>query len=263
LWGEHPYGYSILGTRDTVARMDATDLRDVHSRAYGRPNLIVAAAGNIKQDDVIAKITEHFARAADHSPKLAVPAPSALAAREVRVARPTSQTHIVFGAATYPHSDPRRYAMVLLSNAFGGGMSSRLFQKVREEMGLAYAVFSFQSFYKDSGMCGVYVGTRHEWGEKATDVIRQEMRSLAQHGLTADELDDAKGQVKGQMVLAMESSNARLHRLAGTALYDEPFLTAEQLMERVDAVTLAEVAAIAAEYFDPDKQVILRLGPES
>ncbi len=263
LWGEHPYGYSILGTRDTVARVDASDLRDVHGRAYGRPNLIVAAAGNIQHDEVIAKITEHFARGANSAPKLAVPAPTALAAREVRVARPTSQTHIVFGAATYPHSDPRRYAMVLLSNAFGGGMSSRLFQKVREEMGLAYAVFSFQSFYKDSGMCGVYVGTRHEWGEKATDVIRQEMRSLANDGLTADELADAKGQVKGQMVLAMESSNARLHRLAGTALYDEPFLTAEQLIERVEAVTLDEVAAIAGEFFDPDKQVILRLGPES
>jgi predicted Zn-dependent peptidase len=262
MWGEHPYGYSILGTRDTVSRLDAADLRDVHDRAYRRPNIIVAVAGSIQRDEAVERIAEHFAGAQNSAAKLAVPQPRIQRPREVRVARPTSQTHIVFGAETFPHSDPRRYAMVLLSSAFGGGMSSRLFQKVREEMGLAYAVYAYTSFYRETGTCGVYVGTRHEWGNRATDVIREELRALARDGLTGDELEDIKGQVKGQMVLALESSSSRLHRLAATALYDEPFQTAEEIMARVDAVTLDDIAALAAEYFDPERQIILRLGPE-
>jgi predicted Zn-dependent peptidase len=167
------------------------------------------------------------------------------------------------GTRTFGHGDPRRYALILLSNAFGGGMSSRLFQRVREELGLAYSVYSFQSFYKHAGISGVYVGTRPEWADKAADVIRAEAASLAAGGLTADELDDMKGQVRGQIVLSLEGSGSRLHRLAGTALYDEPFLSVDEMMRRVEAVTRDDVAALAAEYFDPDKQVVVRLGPEN
>jgi predicted Zn-dependent peptidase len=152
---------------------------------------------------------------------------------------------------------------VLLSSAFGGGMSSRLFQRVREELGLAYAVYSFQSFYRMAGMSGVYVGTRPEWADRAESTIREEMARVASAGLTTDELEDAKGQVKGQIVLSLESSSARLHRLAGTALYDEPFRTMEETMRCVDAVTGEEIAALAADYFDPAVQTVLRLGPES
>jgi predicted Zn-dependent peptidase len=181
---------------------------------------------------------------------------------EQHLNRKSAQTHIVFGTRTFGHGDPRRYALVLLSNAFGGGMSSRLFQKVREEMGLAYAVYSFQSFYKMAGVSGVYVGTRPEWADRAADVIKAEMRELCRNGLTADELADMKSQVKGQIVLSLEGSGSRLHRLAGTALYDEPYLSVDELMRRVEAVSHDDINALAAEFFDPDKQVVLRLGPE-
>jgi predicted Zn-dependent peptidase len=142
-------------------------------------------------------------------------------------------------------------------------MSSRLFQRVREELGLAYAVYSYQSFYREAGVTGVYVGTRPEWADKATAVIREELGRVAREGLTAEELDDVKGQVKGQMVLALESTGSRLQRLAGCALYQEPYLGLDTLVARVDAVTNDEVAALAAEYFDPDRQVLVRLGPGS
>jgi predicted Zn-dependent peptidase len=263
LWGDHPYGYSILGTRETVGSLTDADLRRVHDREYRRPNMVIAAVGNVSHDDVVAKIARLFDAVPNGAASLPSRPPQPVAVGEKRLARAAAQTHIVMGTRTFGHGDPRRYALILLSNAFGGGMSSRLFQRVREELGLAYSVYSFQSFYKHAGISGVYVGTRPEWADKAADVIRAEAARLAADGLTADELDDMKGQVRGQIVLSLEGSGSRLHRLAGTALYDEPFLSVDEMMRRVEAVTRDDVAALAAEYFDPEKQVVVRLGPES
>lgn len=263
LWGDHPYGYSILGTRDTVTNLDAADLRRVHQAVYGGRNLIVVAAGNLRHDAVVERVQTLFGRARDGARPGTVAEPVMTPPREVRLERSTAQAHLVFGTATFPHHDPRRYALVVLSAAFGGGMSSRLFQRVREELGLAYAVFSFHSFYVRSGMSGVYVGTRPEWADRARDVVYEELERLAREGLTPDELEDAKGQVKGQLVLSLESPSARMHRLAGCALYDEPLVTLDDLVARVDAVSREDVAAVAAECFDPARQVVLRLGPVS
>jgi predicted Zn-dependent peptidase len=262
LYGEHPYGYSILGTPETVSSLSAADLQRVHAKHYRPGNLVVAAAGKVDHDAFVAQVAKLFGegKACERVPEIA--APEVLAGRDLRVNRPTAQTHIAFGSATFGHSDPHRYALILLSCAFGGGMSSRLFQRVREELGLAYAVYAYQSFQRTAGMAGVYVGTRPEWSDKALDVVRDEMSKLAQHGLSADELADAKGQVKGQVAISLESSSARLHRLAGSALYDEPFRSLEEVVARVDAVTLAEVAELAAEYYDPGRQTVLRLGPD-
>jgi predicted Zn-dependent peptidase len=262
LFGEHPYGYSILGTRETVSSLSAEDLKRVHAKHYKPGNLVVAAAGKIDHDAFVAQVASLFGegKACERVPEVC--APKAVKTTDTRVVRPTAQTHVAFGSSTFGHSDPRRYALILLSSAFGGGMSSRLFQKVREELGLAYAVYSYQSFQRMAGMAGVYVGTRPEWGEKAVDVVREEMQKLASFGLSADELADAKGQVKGQVAISLESSSARLHRLAGSALYDEPFRTLEEVVAKVDAVTLAECAELAAIYYDPSRQTVLRLGPE-
>lgn len=262
LWGDHPYGYSILGTRETVSGMRAEDLVAAHARAYRSPALIVAAAGNIQHDRIVAQVEALFGDARDGAVSVEVPPVPSVEPHVRSVPRESAQTHLVFGAPTFGHRDPRRYAMVLLSSAFGGGMSSRLFQRVREELGLAYSVFSFHSFYELAGMCGVYVGTRPEWAGRAEEVIREELRRLAREGLDAEELADIKSQVKGHLVLSLESSTSRLQRLAGFALYDEPFVGLDELVARVDAVSAHEVAEIAAEFFDPDRQVVMRLGPE-
>lgn len=262
LWGGHPYGYSILGTRETVSALSDTDLKRVHSREYRKPNIVIAAVGNIKHDHIVGRVTELFGAAPNGAPADDYRELLKVEPHEQRMARNSAQTHIVMGTRTFGHGDPRRYALVLLSNAFGGGMSSRLFQKVREELGLAYSVYAFQSFYRLAGISGVYVGTRPEWAERASDVIKTEMRELCRNGLTSDELADMKSQVKGQIVLSLEGSGSRLHRLAGTALYDEPYLSVDEMMARVDAVTHDDINALAAEYFDPEQQVILRLGPE-
>lgn len=263
LWGDHPYAYSILGTRETVSRLTIEDLRRVHERAYLGSELVLAVAGEVDHDEVVEMVRSLFPE--DRrvlGPRERPPVePSEAEGRTIHVERSSAQSHLVFGAQTFGHRDPRRYAMILLTSAFGGGMSSRLFQRVREELGLAYAVYAFQSFYLDAGYCGVYLGTRPEWAERAEDVVRAEMRRLAEGGLTAEELEDVRGQVKGQLVLSLESSGARLHRLAGLALYREPFLTVDDLTALIDAITLDDIAALAAEYFDPDRQLLLKLGP--
>lgn len=264
LWGEHPYGYSILGTRESVSSLTIEDLSRVHTDAYRSSGLVIAAAGAVDHEVVVEQAHDLFVGALSTEPRPTPPAPpenGVVAGETIHVPRAAAQTHLVFGTRTFGHRDPRRYAMILLTNGFGGGMSSRLFQRVREELGLAYSVYAYQSFYSEAGVCGLYVGTRPEWVGRAEQVIRDELRRLVDEGLTEEELEDVRGQVKGQLVLSLESSGARLHRLAGLALYDEPFLTLDDLTEKIDAVTLEEVAELAAEYFDPDRQLLLRLGP--
>jgi predicted Zn-dependent peptidase len=263
LWGEHPYGYSILGTRESVSRLSADDLRRTHEHRYRRGNLVIAAAGNVQHEPFVARVSEVFSLAVPGGRNGTTPEPVVRTPLVERMERASAQTHVVFGSRTFGHGDPRRYALVLLSNAFGGGMSSRLFQRVREELGLAYAVYSFQSFYRMAGMSGVYVGTRPEWADRAEATIREELARIASAGLSVEELEDAKGQVKGQIVLSLESSSARLHRLAATALYEEPFRTMEETIRCVEAVTSEEIANLAADYFAPDQQTVLRLGPAS
>ena len=261
LWGAHPYGHSILGTRETVGALDSAALRGVHERAYRRPNLVAGAVGNLDHDAFVALVEQHLAAVPNGAQNAPVARPAPSGGQQQVIERDTSQTHIVFGAPTFGHADPRRYAMVMLSSAFGGGMSSRLFQRVREELGLAYAVYAFQSFYGAAGLCGVYVGTRPEWAERVSEVVTEEMAAIARDGLRTDELEDVRGQMKGQLVLSLESTSARLGRVVGTALYDEPFQTAEQLLAKVDAVTAGDVAALAAEFLDPARQTVVRLGP--
>lgn len=264
MWDGHPYGFSILGTRDTVGALTTEDLRRVHADRYLPGNLVVAAAGNIDHDRFVERVATEFgrirgtARRAAGNGRIELPEPVSC---RTCVDRGSAQTHLVWGQPTFGQGDPRRFALVLLSTAFGGGMSSRLFQRVREELGLAYSVFSYQSFYADAGVSGTYVGTRPEWADRAEAVIQEEMARLVAAGLTPEELDDAKGQVKGQIVLSMESSSARLHRLAGTELYGEPFRTMDEITRLVDAVTLDEVAVLATEYYQPGRQTVLRLGP--
>jgi predicted Zn-dependent peptidase len=268
LWRGHPYGYSILGTRETISVIDVDDLRRLHTSRYVPDNMVIAAAGNVEHDAFVARVQAEFCgdapvrarRVEANGNGSAAPLLEPNICRSC-IDRRTAQTHLVWGRPTFGQGDPRRYALVLLSNAFGGGMSSRLFQRVREELGLAYSVFAYQSFYADAGVNGVYVGTRPESADRAEEAINEELARLAAEGLTPDELDDVKGQVKGQIVLSLESSSARLHRLAGTELYGEAFRDLDEITALVEAVTLDEVGALAAQYFHPEQQTLVRLGP--
>ena len=171
LWPDHPYGHAILGTSESVGGMPLEALRAIHTERYVGSNLLVAAAGNVDHDRFRDRVDQLFGGlvSGDRHPPVA---PVALTGEgELRVDRPSAQTHLVLGTQVPGHSDPRRYALVLLSAALGGGMSSRLFQRIREELALAYTVYSYQSFYSDAGISGVYVGTRPGGGDRALEAI--------------------------------------------------------------------------------------------
>ena len=265
LWGTHPYGYSILGTRETVSALEPSDLRALHSRAYHPEQIVVAAAGNVEHDALID--TLESAGWADIPrgglPALRSPAPIVQAPGAVHFERDTAQTHIVIGSTVFPHSDPRRYAMSMIGMLFGGGMSSRLFQRIREELGLAYSVYSFQSFHEDSGVHGVYVGTTPQSARAAVDAINEEMELLAAQGLSEEDLTAGKSQLKGQITLSLESPSSRMYRAAGVELYGEPYRTLDEVLALVDAIDADTVAALCKTYFAPEQQTLVSLGPKA
>ncbi len=150
---------------------------------------------------------------------------------------------MVFGTDTFPLKDPRRFALAILTNVFGGGMSSRLFQRVREELGLAYAVFAYKNFHQTSGHLGVYVGSQTASADQAVEAIRAEYDRLAREGLPAGELSDGKQQLKGQIMLSLESPIARMGRLAGFSLHDDPYRPLDLMLAEIDAVTADDIAA--------------------
>jgi predicted Zn-dependent peptidase len=160
-----------------------------------------------------------------------------------------------------PYADRRKYGLLVLSNVFGGGMSSRLFQRIREELGLAYAIYSFTSFYRAVGITGVYVGTQPARAEKAVEAIKGEFARMAHDGLRGEALEDAKQQTLGQLMLSLESPTARMYRLASTAVYSEPYRSLDEVLRAVEALTADEVSAIAAEFFAPERQTVVSLGP--
>ncbi len=264
LWPSHAYGFAILGTRETVGSLSRDDLQALHGRAYVPRNCAIAAAGNLDHERLLALLGEHgwFDDGAPAGgPPALVAAPPAVRGSEARHERDTAQTHIVFGTDTVPFSDPRKYALMVLSNVFGGGMSSRLFQRIREELGLAYAVYAFTSFHRGVGASGVYVGTQPRTARQAAEAIREEYAKLAREGLHGEALAEAKRQTQGQLVLSLESPTARMYRLASVAVYDEPFRSVDRLLAAVEALTADEVGAVAAEFFAPERQTVTWLGP--
>ena len=263
MWGPHPYGYSILGTRETVSALGVRDLRDLHDRAYHPPQIVIAASGNVRHDALLETLTRTgWAEQPAGTIEIATsPTPAPLAASERHVERAGVQTHIVFGSATVPYSDPRRYAVVLVDTLLGAGMSSRLFQRVREELGLAYTVYTYQSFHADCGIHGVYVGTSPETASQATEAVRAELAEVAANGLPEADIEAGKSQLKGQLTLSMESVSSRMHRAASVELYGDRYRTLDELLGEIDRIDAATVAEVCRSYFAPERQTLLTLGP--
>lgn len=263
LWGGGAYGYPILGTRETVGALGVDALRELHARAYHPPQIVVAAAGNLSHERLLEALerTGWADRPRGESSPLSAPRPTAAPPERRHVTREGAQTHVVLGAATVPHADARRRPLVLLSNVIGGGMSSRLFQRVREDLGLAYDVHSFHEFHADTGIHGIYVGTGPDTVDEAMGAIREELARVAGEGLPDAELALGKSQLKGQITLALERPSARMYRAAAVELYGEPWRSLDELLAEVDAVEAHEVRAVAETFLAPDAQTVLSLGP--
>jgi len=259
-WNGHTYGRPILGTRETVKTFQIDDLRSLHAERYRGRNIVLGCVGNIEHDDVLNRVTELFGAVEPGSAPPEIAEPVETASGRSSVVRDAAQAHVVIANSTPSFADPIRNALLLISGAFGGGMSSRLFQRIREELALAYSVYSFQSFYSKAGMAGVYVGTRQEASAEALEEILREYAKLCDHGITGGELEQAKSHAKGRSILAMESTDARLLRLVGFTLRGEPYLDLNESLARIDVVTLDEVSAACRRFYKPEDQFILTLG---
>jgi predicted Zn-dependent peptidase len=261
----HPYGHAILGTPSTVKRLQTVDLRAWHERAYHPAQIVLAAAGNVTHEHLldVLEAAGWVSQASRVSELLAAPAvPTVIDSTYSHVARKDiAQTHLVLACDAPKHSDADRNALSVASALLGGGMSSRLFQEVREELGLAYTVYSFYNTFLDNGQHGVYLATAPEQAREAWDVVRASMASVAAGAMTDDEIATGISQLKGQLVLSLEGVSARLYRAAEVALYDEPYRPIDALLAELDAVTPAQVRAACAAYLDPSRCNVLSLGP--
>jgi predicted Zn-dependent peptidase len=262
LWGSHPYGYAILGTRETIGALAVDAVRALHGSAYRPQHIVVAAAGRVEHDALLEVLsrTGWTDLPGGDPEELVVPEPVAESPMRRHIERDGHQTHIVLGSPSVAYGDPRRYAVSLIGLMLGGGMSSRLFQRVREELGLAYSVYSFQSFHQDSGLQGIYAGTSAETAKRALEEIFNELSRLSEDGFPADEIEAGKSQLKGQLTLSLESPASRMFRVASSALYGEPFLPLDETLARIDAITPEQVLAACREFFPPDRQTIVTLG---
>ncbi|MBT8477353.1 MAG: insulinase family protein [Gemmatimonadetes bacterium] len=261
LYDGHPYGAPILGTRETVESIGADALRQMHREAYRPGNMVVAVAGQVDHDDLLRHVRDLWPVGEEHRAEENVPCLEKTAVGSRVTRRPGGrQVHLIAGGRGMNHSNPLRHAAALVGQALGGGMSSRLFQKVREQLGLAYSVFSFQAFYARAGHLGAYLATSPETAGDARDVLLDELRSLAERGISSAELEDVKEQIKGQILLSLESPAARMHRLAGMVLYEEPYRDLDALVDLIEAVDLDQAAEVSRLY-DPEGLAVLELWP--
>jgi predicted Zn-dependent peptidase len=251
VYGDHPLGRRVLGKADVIASIPVPKIAEYHDGRYVAGNLVVGAAGHVEHDHVVS-LAERLVQ----PPTGTVPDVNGDAPDERRLrfhSKDTEQYHICFGAPGIARADERRFILAVVDSAFGGSVSSRLFREVREKRGLAYAVGSYSEQYLDRGTVAMYVGTREENVAEACEIIGRELATLRDEGITGDELDRAKEHVKGRMVLSMESTGARMSRIARAVLFDLPLLSIDEMLERVDQVNEDDVAALAAEFFDPGR----------
>ena len=253
IFGDHPLGRLISGTEESITPMTRNQINGFYRRRYTPPHIVIAAAGNLEHATVVRLVRKALAG----TPLDASPADPAGPRVQKRVRhqkahtvvrnRDTEQAHVVLGGVGIGRLDERRFALGVLNNVLGGGMSSRLFQEIREKRGLAYSVYSYASQYADAGLFGVYAGCAPGKVEEVLDLTRAELERVAAKGLTTEEVARGKGMVKGSYVLGLEDSGSRMSRLAKSELLYGDLMSVDELLARVDAVTAEDIDAVASE----------------
>ena len=260
VFGEHPLGRRVLGEAEVISSIPVPEIDAYHRARYTGANIVVAAAGNIDHEGIV-ELTRRHIEAAAGGDAAKLEAPEVDGAQVAFQEKDTEQFHICFGAPGIDRSDDRRYALSIVDAVFGGSTSSRLFREVREKRGLAYAVGSYTQQYVDSGLIGIYIGTRQDNVEEACEIIGRELASVHTEGITDDELARAKEHVKGRIVLSSESSAARMSRIGKAILFDTPLLTLDELLEKIDAVTREDVAELSRELYSPESLSAAAVAP--
>ncbi len=258
VFGDTPLGRPILGSVNSIETVSRDTVRRYYRRWYRPEHLVVAASGNLNHAAVVRLVKKAFAAG---GVELIGEAPASAAARRVQprpkpgggtivIPRTTEQVNLVLGVPGVDRNDPRRFALGVLNSALGGGMSSRLFQEVREKRGLAYSVYSYQAQYSDAGLFGVYAGCLPKKVDDVLDLCRAELQRVCHRGVTAEELERGKGQLRGSLVLGLEDTGSRMNRIGkGELVYGE-LLSIGEVLSRIEAVTLDDVRDVASEVLD-------------
>jgi predicted Zn-dependent peptidase len=259
-WKGHPLGWPILGTTKTVTKLDQQSLMAYHGDRFQGSNMVFSAAGNLDHDHFVEAVAEKFVKLAPAATLHELPAPEAAARIVLRNKKALEQVQICLGVPAPPITDENRYATLILNTVLGGGMSSRLFQTIREERGMAYSIFSDLSPYRDTGTLLVYAGTSAGKALNAVELILDEFRKLKEVALPTEELNRTRDQLKGNILMGLESSNARMANLARQEMYFHEFQTVDDIIARISEVTAADVQAMAQRLFDPKRIAVTLLG---
>jgi predicted Zn-dependent peptidase len=267
LFGDEPLGRPILGSVASIEALSRDTIANYYRDWYQPQHLVVAAAGNLRHEDVVEQVAKAFElgdvtidptatpTAPRSGPVAPAPAPSVAV-----VHRPTEQANLVLGLHGVSRVDDRRYALSVLNAALGGGMSSRLFQEVREKRGLAYSVYSYNSQFADTGMVGIYAGCMPGKVDDVLRLCREQLDEVVQHGITDEELDRGKGQMRGGLVLGLEDTGSRMSRIGKAELVYGELLSVDELLARIDAVSLDDIRAIARDVLS-DQPSLAVIGP--
>ncbi|HTX00726.1 MAG TPA: pitrilysin family protein, partial [Acidimicrobiales bacterium] len=256
---EHPLGREVLGIPEVITSVTVPEIRSFFEQHYRPGNVVFAAAGDVDHDQLAEAVEARFAgRPAGNPPARQAPG-GELVSLDV-TERDSEQAHLVFGVRGPDRRAPERFALACLNHSLGGGLSSRLFQKIREERGLAYSIVSDRSAYADAGTLAVSVGTAPERAEEVLGLVVAELDELARHGVSDAELKLAKGHLRADMVLSLEESGSRMSRIGASQLLHGEVLSVEELLARIEAVTLEEVNGLAGSLLS-SRRVLAVVGP--
>jgi predicted Zn-dependent peptidase len=265
VFSDHPLGRPVIGTADAVNAMSPDMVRDYHSNRYVGSNIVIAAAGNLEHEPLVHAVQERFARYATLPDPAAGVRPVWIGESrpEIRFQAKTSeQYHVCLGGIGLPRSDRRRFAASLLDSMLGGSASSRLFQEIREKRGMAYSVYTFASQYADTGLVGVYVGTREDNLAECMRITADQLTRMGAGHIEPAELGRAKENLKGRIMLSMESTSNRASRLGKSVLTDTELLSLDRICAEIDAVDAEAVAALARQLFAPERLSVAGIGPD-
>ncbi len=260
LWPTHPIGLPILGSRETVGQFDHEQSVAFRTKHYVTGNCVVAAAGSVDHEELV-QMAERCLAELPRGPRSVRPVAHAVSEARIDVLeKETEQTHICYGVSTMNAHHPDRFALSLVDGILGGGMSSRLFQEIREKRGLAYSVYSFSALYQDTGEFAIYAGTRPDNAEEVIRLIRAEVENIADNGVSPDELDRVREAAKGHLVLGMESTRMRMTRLGKNEVTGGEILSADEIMERFNSVTMDDLKRVSADALTREKALAV-IGP--
>jgi predicted Zn-dependent peptidase len=259
-WKDHPLGKPILGTKETVKRFAREGVLDAYAHRFAPGNIIVSAAGNLDHDRFVELVSKHFehmkpSKNGFHSSK-----PKIVSRIVLRNKKALEQVQLCIGVPSHPIAHEKRHAGYILNTLLGGGMSSRLFQNIRERQGLAYSIYSDLNPYRDTGCLAVYAGTSRESAAKVVRSVVEEFRKLKSETVPEEELRRSKDQLKGSLMLSLESSSARMSNLARQEMYFDRFYDLDELIEKIEAVTVEDLQSLANEFFNTESVAVAALG---